>query len=472
MDQLFNKIQPEPFRIKTVTPIKMLTREERKKIIKEVHYNVFKIKSEDIFIDLLTDSGTTAMSDNQWAGIMQGDESYASAASWFKLEETLKDIFGYRFVLPAHQGRGAENILFRTMIKKGQTIPNNMHFSPDRVTASGGIMANLIIEEGKDIQNEHPFKGNINIQKLEALVREVGPDQIPFIMITVTCNNAGGQPVAMANIKAVKELADAYKIPLILDAARIAENARFIKMREAGYENKSIKEIIREMCSYSDGCVASSKKDGMVNIGGFVGINDEGLYEIMQSYCLMWEGYMTYGGMSGRDLEALAIGYREGIDEHYLQYRIEQAEYLAKKLQEENVPIALPAGGHGVWIDSKKFCPHILPEDYPGIAITTALYIEGGIRACELGNLAFSKRNEETGEIIQLPEVDLVRLAIPRRVYTSRHLDYVAAVIGEVYRNKAKLEGFKVKKYATIKYRTLFLGQMQPANKVLNHFYS
>jgi tryptophanase len=465
MDKLFNKIQPEPFRIKTVTPIKMLSREEREQIIMDVHYNVFKIRSEDVFIDLLTDSGTTAMSDNQWAGIMKGDESYASATSWFKLEKTLKDIFGYKYVLPAHQGRGAENIVFTTMIKKGQIVPNNMHFSPDRITASGGFMANLIIDEGKDIQNEYPFKGNINIEKLEALIQDVGADNIPFVMITVTCNNAGGQPVSMSNIKAVKEIADNYKIPVILDAARIAENAQFIKMREPGYENKSIKEIIRETCAYSDGCVASSKKDGMVNIGGFVGINDEKLYETMQSYCLMWEGYMTYGGMAGRDLEALAIGYKEGIDEHYLHYRIEQSQYLAKKLQEANVPIALPAGGHGVWIDSKKFCPHIAPWEYPGIAVTTALYIEGGIRGCELGNLAFSKRNEETGEILQLPEVDLVRLALPRRVYSSRHLDYVAAVAGDVYKNRKKLEGFKVKKYASIKYRTLFLGQMEPVNK-------
>lgn len=472
MDKLFNTIQPEPFRIKTVTPIKMLSRVERERIIKEANYNVFKIKSEDIFIDLLTDSGTSAMSDNQWAGIMKGDESYASASSWFHLEETLKDIFGYKYVLPAHQGRGAENIVFKTMIKNGQTVPNNMHFSPDRVTASGGIMANLIIEEGKDIQNEHPFKGNLNIEKLDALIREVGADNIPFVMITVTCNNAGGQPVSMSNIKAVREVANNYKLPVILDAARIAENAQFIKMREYGYGHKPIKEIIREICSYSDGCVASSKKDGMVNIGGFVGINDEKLYEIMQSYCLMWEGYMTYGGMSGRDLEALAIGYREGIDENYLQYRIEQSQYLARKLQEENVPIALPAGGHGVWIDSKKFCPHILPEEYPGIAVTTALYTEGGIRGCELGNLAFSKRNEETGDILQLPEVDLVRLAIPRRVYTSRHLDYVAAVAGEVYRNNKKLQGFKVKKYATIKYRTLFLGQMEPVGKAMTYSYS
>jgi len=472
MNALFDRIQPEPFRIKTVTPIKILSREERETIIKSVHYNVFKIKAEDIFIDLLTDSGTTAMSDNQWAGMMKGDESYASASSWFRLEETLKDIFGYKYILPAHQGRGAENIVFTTLIKKGQTVPNNMHFSPDRVTASGGIMANLIIEEGKNIQSEHPFKGNLNIEKLEALIKEKGASNISFVMITVTCNNAGGQPVSMENIKAVREIADKYKLLLILDAARIAENAQFIKMREPGYENRSIKEIIREICSYSDGCVASSKKDGMVNIGGFVGINDERLYEIMQSYCLMWEGYMTYGGMAGRDLEALAIGYQEGIDEHYLEYRIGQSQYLAKKLQEENVPIALPAGGHGVWIDSKKFCPHIIPEAYPGIAVTTALYTEGGIRGCELGNLAFSKRNEETGDIIQLPEVDLVRLALPRRVYSSRHLDYVAAVAGEVYKNRKKLEGFKVKKYATIKYRTLFLGQMEPVKKVASHTYA
>lgn len=461
-DPVFDKILPEPFRIKTVTPIKMLTRAQREQIIKDVHYNVFKIPSENVYIDLLTDSGTTAMSDTQWAAMMKGDESYASAKSWFVLEKTLKELFGYKYVLPAHQGRGAENIVFTSMIKKGQTVPNNMHFSPDRVTASGGLMENLVIEEAKNIQSDHPFKGNMDIEKLKALIEKVGPMNIPFIELTVTCNNAGGQPVSMENIKEIRKVADAYELPVILDAARISENAYFIKTREAGYQDKTIKEIVKEICSYSDGCVASSKKDGMVNIGGFVGINNDDLYEIMQSYCLMWEGYMTYGGMSGRDLEALAVGYEEGMDEHYLQYRIGQAQYLARKLQEEGVPIATPAGGHGVWIDSKKFCPHIDPYEYPGLAVTTALYIEGGIRACELGNLAFSVRDENTGEIVSLPEVDLVRLALPRRVYSSRHMDYIAAVAGEAYKNRDKLSGFKVKQYATIKYRTSFLGKMMP----------
>jgi len=465
IDPIFEKIKPEPFKIKTVTPLKILTRNEREKIIKDVHYNMFKIKSDEVFIDFLTDSGTTAMSDAQWAAMMIGDESYASATSWFKLEETLKDIFSYKYVLPAHQGRGAEKTLFKAMIKKGQTVPNNMHFSPDRITDSGGIMANLIIDEAKKLQSSHPFKGNMDLDKLETLIKKVGPDNIPFVEVTVTCNNAGGQPVSMANMKEIREVASRYGLPVILDAARIAENAYFIKEREEGYQDKTIKEIIREMTSYSDGCVVSSKKDGMVNIGGFVGINDDNLYEEMQSLTLMWEGYMTYGGMAGRDLEALAVGYQEVIDENYLRYRIGQVRDLGEQMQKQGVPIVTPVGGHGVWIDSQSFCPHIPPEQYPGVAIATALYIEGGIRTCELGNLAFSKRNEETGEIISFPEVDLVRLAIPRRVYTSRHMDYVAEIAGYVLTNREKLSGFKVKKYATVKYRTVFLGQMMPVNE-------
>jgi tryptophanase len=461
-DPIFDRIQPEPFKIKTVTPIKILSREERQEHIRSVHYNVFKLHSDKIFIDLLTDSGTSAMSDAQWGAIMVGDEAYASATSWFRLEETLKEIFDYKYFLPAHQGRGAEKTLFMAMIKPGQTIPNNMHFSPDRITASGGLMANLIIDEGKKLQSDCPFKGDVDIEKLDALINEVGRDNVPFVMVTVTCNNAGGQPVSMENIRAVRAVADKYDLPVILDAARIAENAYFIKELEPGYADKGIVEIIREMTALSDGCVMSAKKDGLVNIGGFVGINDDTLYEHMQSYTLMWEGYMTYGGMAGRDIEALAVGLREVVDENYLAYRIGQVRYLGKCMQDEGVPITTPVGGHGVWIDSQQFCPHIAPEQYPGIAVTTALYEEGGIRACELGNLAFSKRNEETGEVISFPEVDLVRLAMPRRVYTSRHMEYIAAVAGEVYRNREKLIGFKVKRYATIKYRTLFLGEMMP----------
>ncbi len=402
------------------------------------------------------------MSDAQWAAIMVGDEAYASAESWFKLERSLKDIFGYKYVLPAHQGRGAEKILFMTMIKPGQTIPNNMHFSPDRIVASGGIMANLVIDEGKKIQSDHPFKGNMDIDKLKKLINKVGADNIPFVMLTVTCNNIGGQPVSLANMQAVKKAASHFGIPLILDAARIAENAYFIKERESGCGNKTILVIIREMTSLSDGCVMSSKKDGLVNMGGFVGINDTELYEQMQSFTLMWEGYITYGGMSGRDIEALAVGLKEVIEEDYLRYRIGQVKYLGELLQADGIPIVTPVGGHGIWIDSQKFCPHIAPEQYPGIAITTALYEEGGIRACELGNLAFSKRDDRTGEIISLPEVDLVRLAIPRRVYTSRHMEYVAAVSSEVWKQRNKLNGFKVKRYPTIKYRTLFLGELCP----------
>jgi len=462
MDKFFDKIKPEPFKINSISPLKLISREEREKIIKEENYNVFKIKSQNVFIDLLTDSGTTAMSNAQWSAMMVGDEAYGSAKSWFKLENTLKDIFGYNHILPAHQGRGAEKILFSVMIKPGQYVPNNMHFSPDRIQNTGGIMVNLVCEEGKKIQSDYPFKGNMDCDKLEDLIKKVGPSSIPFVEVTVTCNNNGGQPVSMSNLKNIKKIASKYNLKVILDAARIAENAYFIKVRETGYRDKTIKEIIKEICSHSDGCVASSKKDGMVNIGGFVGINDDDLYEQMQSICLMWEGFITYGGMAGRDMEALSVGYQEVCDFNYLKYRAEQSKYLGDQMQKKGIPIITPTGGHGVWIDSKKFAPHIPPEQYPGVAITTALYIEGGIRACELGNLAFSKRDNETGEIISLPELDLVRLAIPRRVYTFRHLEYVAAIAGEVFRNCKKLRGFKVKKYPTIKYRTLFLGELSP----------
>ncbi len=461
-NDLFEKYQPEPYRIKTVTPLKVLTRAEREAIIARVHYNTFKIPAEDIFIDLLTDSGTSAMSDRQWSAMMLGDESYASATSWFKLEETLRGLFDYRHFLPAHQGRGAEKVLFMTMIKPGQTVPNNMHFSPDRVTNSGGLMANLITEGGRRTQSSDPFKGDIDLGRLEALIEEKGAAAIPFVMVTVTCNNAGGQPVSMKNLRGVRAIADKYGLPVILDAARIAENAYFIKQREAGYGERTVAEIVREMTGLSDGCVMSSKKDGLVNIGGFVAINDDGLYEKMESYTLMWEGYATYGGMAGRDLEALAVGLREVMDEDYLRHRIGQVERFGRQLQEYGVPIVTPVGGHGVWIDSQAFCPHIAPEHYPGVAITTALYVEAGIRASELGNLAFSTRNEETGEVIKFPEFDLVRLAIPRRVYTASHFDYAAAAIGRIYERREELRGFKVKKYATIKYRTVFLGEMMP----------
>ncbi len=461
-EKVMKEIQPEPFKIHSVTPLELISRDERQKIISDVGYNTFKIPSDKIFIDYLTDSGTTAMSDAQWSALMHGDESYGSAKSWFRLEKTLKELFGYKHVLPAHQGRGAEKIVFQTMIKPGQFVPNNMHFSPDRVRNSGGILRNLIIEEGKKLQSDHPFKGNMDVDKLVNLIEKEGPENVAFIEITLTCNNAGGQPVSMQNMRDVRAVADKYNLKVVMDAARVCENAYFVKTREKGYENKSIKEIVLESCSYTDVCVASSKKDGMVNMGGFVGVNDDQLYEEMQSICLMWEGYYTYGGMSGRDMEALAVGYVEGCDEEYLKYRINHSKYLGDQLIKEGVPITTPVGGHGIWIDSQSFAPHISPYEYPGLAITTALYVEGGIRACELGNLAFSIRDDETGEIVELPEVDLVRLAIPRRVYTYRHLDFTAAVLGEIYRNRDQLKGFKIVKYPFIKYRTVFLGEMAP----------
>lgn len=439
-------LNAEPFRIKVVEPIKKSTRAEREKWIEEASYNVFKLRAENVYIDMLTDSGTTAMSSNQWAGMMKGDESYAGAKSFFTFEKAAQDILGFPYVQPTHQGRAADFIMSQLYAKKGGYIPGNMHFDSFKGHAevAGSIPMDLIIEEGRTANTiEHPFKGNMDVKKLQALIDEKGVENIPLIIMTVTCNGNGGQPVSMENIREVSTIAKKYGITFMIDAARFAENCYFIKKREAGYENKTVKEITLEMFSYADGCVMSSKKDGMVNIGGFICTRDEEMVPMINLLAIVNEGFITYGGQSGRDLEALAVGLDEGTEEDYLEYRIEQVKYLGDELHKRGVPIIKPTGGHGVYIDARKFYPHIPQKEFPGQAMVVELYRTGGVRGVELGSCAFSKKDPETGEVT-FPELDLVRLSISRRVYTNRHMDVVVNSLADVYERRNDMKGLRI----------------------------
>lgn len=435
----------EPFRIKMVEPIKQRTREERERLIAQAGYNLFNLRSEDVYIDLLTDSGTSAMSDNQWAGLMLGDEAYAGSRSFFHLEESVREIMGFRYVVPTHQGRAAEHILMTMLVKPGQRVLGNMHFdtTEGHILLKGATPVNLVIEEGYEPGVLHPFKGNLDLSRLEEELSTYGPEKIPFILITVTCNNNGGQPVSLSNIRAVREIATRYGVPVFFDAARFAENAYFIKEREPGYADKSIPEIVREMFSYGDGCTMSAKKDGLVNIGGFLAFNSEEYYRQAVQWGIVYEGFATYGGQAGRDLEALARGLREVVEEDYLENRIGQVHYLAQKLLDLGVPIIEPPGGHGVYLDAQRFLPHIPREQFPAQTLAVELYIEGGIRGVELGSNAFAHRDEKTGEMIY-PRLELVRLAIPRRVYTDRHMDHVARTLAAIARRKENLRGLRL----------------------------
>jgi tryptophanase len=434
----------EPFKIKAVEEIPITTREERENYIKNADYNTFTLRSEHITIDLLTDSGTTAMSSKQWAALMDGDESYAGSRNWFEFEAMVKQITGFKHILPTHQGRAAERILFTVLGGEGKIIPNNTHFDTTRgnLEYSKAIAIDLPSKEGTDPTLRADFKGNIDIEKLEELIKEKGAENIPIGMITITNNSGGGQPVSMENIRKTKELLSKYNIPLYLDCCRFAENAYFIKQREKGYENKTILEIAQEMFSYADGATMSAKKDGLSNSGGFVATNNDEVSDAMKTVLIVTEGFITYGGLTRRDLAALAQGFREVLNEDYLEYRIGQVRYLGDLLLQAGVPILEPTGGHGVYIDAKRFAPHIKPENFPGQAIAVEIYKEGGIRSCEIGSVMFGSYDEAGN--FKPAAMELVRLAVPRRVYTKSHIDFIAESIINVYNRREELRPIEI----------------------------
>jgi tryptophanase len=435
----------EPFRIKAIEPIRMTSRDEREMLIREASYNVFLLAARDVLIDLLTDSGTGAMSAEQWAGIMRGDESYAGSDSYFRFEEAVNDIFGFSHVIPTHQGRAAERILFSTMCGAGQTVPSNSHFDTTRANIAylGADPVDLPCPESKNLGDVHPFKGDMDVEALDRLLTEHGPNNVPLVMLTITNNSGGGQPVSMANIRATSEICRKHDIPLYIDACRFAENAYFIKERESDYADATLIDIAREMFSHADGCTMSAKKDGMANIGGFLASNDEALAREGRNLLILTEGFPTYGGLAGRDLDAIAVGLHEALAHDYQHYRIVSTGYLGKNIAEAGVPIVQPPGGHAIYIDAAGFCPQIPPLEFPGIALTVALYREAGIRAVEIGSVMFGGPDKESGEERAAPN-ELVRLAIPRRVYTQSHIDYVVEAIINVYRNRGSLSGFRI----------------------------
>lgn len=434
----------EPYRIKVVEMIQPTDRPTREKLIKEAGYNVFSLPSESVYIDLLTDSGTAAMSDLQWAGMMVGDESYAGSKNYFHFKDAIKDVMGYEYVVPTHQGRGAEHVLMNVFVKPGDRVLGNMHFD----TTEGHIFlrnaepVNCLAEIGYMVDEDDDFKGNFDLKLLEREIRR-NRKKVPFILITVTCNNNGGQPVSMKNIKEVRDIADRYELPVFFDAARFAENAYFIKHLEPGYKHKSIAEIAREMFSYGDGCTMSAKKDALVNIGGFVAFDKREYYEQAIQWQIPFEGFVTYGGLAGRDLEAISRGLREVLNEDYLEDRIGQVRYLGALLTETGVPIVKPTGGHGIYVDAKALLPHIPRHQFPAQALTVELFIEGGIRGVELGGCAFGYNDPETGEDVW-PELELVRLAIPRRVYTDRHMRIVARTLSAVKQRASSVKGLRL----------------------------
>ncbi|HWP56960.1 MAG TPA: tryptophanase [Candidatus Acidoferrales bacterium] len=426
----------EPFKIKMVEPIRWTTRAERQRLLEQAHYNLFLLPADAILIDLLTDSGTAAMSTRQWAAMMDADESYAGSRSFEHLRKVVQEIFGYRHVIPTHQGRAAERILFTVMCKKGDVVPNNTHFDTTRANIEyvGAEAVDLPIPEGKDPARPHPFKGNMDIAALEELIARVGPERIPLVMLTITNNSGGGQPVSMENARAVSALCRRHSLPLYFDACRFAENAYFIKLREPGYQHKTPKEIAQEMFALGDGCIMSAKKDGMANIGGFLCTNDDALALQEKNLLILTEGFPTYGGLAGRDLAAIAVGLEEALDEEYLKYRIVSTAYLGRHIAEKGVPIVEPPGGHAIYLDARAFLPHIPPAQFPGVALAAELYLQGGIRSVEIGTLMFGEH----------AVMDLVRLALPRRVYTQSHIDYVVEVILEVWNQRDAIRGLKL----------------------------
>jgi tyrosine phenol-lyase len=426
----------EPFRIKSVEPIRWTTRLQREQRLRAAFYNLFLLPADDVVIDLLTDSGTGAMSTHQWAAMMEGDESYAGSRSFERFRSSVQDIFGYKHVIPTHQGRAAERILFSVMCKKGDVVPNNTHFDTTRANVEfvGAEARDLVIPEGRQPSLKHPFKGNMDVAALETLIQNVGRERVPLVMLTVTNNSGGGQPVSMENVKAVSAVCRKHGIPFYFDACRFAENSYFIKTREPGYEAKTPKEIAQEMFRYGDGCTMSAKKDGMANIGGFLCTNDDLLAQQEKNLLILTEGYPTYGGLAGRDLEAIAVGVQEALHEDYLEYRIASTAYLGNHIAEHGVPIVQPPGGHAIYIDARAFLPHVPPDRFPGVALANELYLEGGIRSVEIGTLMFGAA----------AKMDLVRLAIPRRVYTQSHIDYVVEIILAVWEKRKRVQGLKL----------------------------
>jgi tryptophanase len=434
----------EPFRIKVVEPIRMTGREERVELIRAAGYNPFRLRAEHVLIDLLTDSGTGAMSTHQWAGVMEGDESYAGARSFFRFEEAVRAIFGHRYVIPTHQGRASERLLCRAVVKAGDVIPGNTHFDTTRanIEDAHAQAIDIPIAEARDPDAEHPFKGNIDLDRLEQVLAGHGRERVPFVLITVTNNSGGGQPVSMANLRQARTICERHGVPLLLDAARFAENAFFIKLREAGYADRSPREIAREMFSYTDGAVMSMKKDAFGNIGGVITLNSDAWAEQVRNLLILTEGFVTYGGLAGRDLEALAIGIDEILDEDYLRYRIVSTAYVGNHLSERGVPLLRPFGGHAIYLNGRRFCDHLADVQLPGWSLSVALYEYAGVRGCEIGNVMFGRQDPATGTW-HWPTLDLVRLAIPRRVYTQSHMDYVVEAIVELHERRREIRGLR-----------------------------
>ncbi|MGD1046797.1 MAG: tyrosine phenol-lyase [Bacteroidota bacterium] len=444
MEQSKKRSWAEPYKIKVVEPLKMTTREERKKALEGAGFNTFLLKSDDVYIDLLTDSGTNAMSDNQWAGMMLGDEAYAGSKNFYHLEEAVQKYYGYKYLVPTHQGRGAEHIISKILIKHGTFVPGNMYFTTTRLhqELAGGKFVDVIIDEAHDPASLHPFKGNVDLNKLDALVKKVGADKIPYITIGVTVNMAGGQPVEMKNLKEVREYCLKNGIRVVLDATRAVENAYFIKVREKGYENHSIAEILHEMCSYSDACTMSGKKDCLTNIGGFLALNESEIFEEARNMVVIYEGLHTYGGLAGRDMEAMARGIVESIQWDHIRARIGQVEYVGEKLSALGIPIVLPVGGHAVFLDAKAFLPNLKQIEFPAQTLAAEIYLESGIRTMERG-IVSAGRNNETGDHFY-PKLELVRLTFPRRVYTQAHCDVTVEAVDEVFNRRKSIKGLKM----------------------------
>jgi len=433
----------EPWKIKMVEHLTMTSMEDRKNAIKEAGYNTFLLKSDDVYIDLLTDSGTNAMSDKQWSGLMMGDEAYAGSRNFYNLEKAVQDHYSYKYLIPTHQGRAAEHMMSQILIKEGDYVPGNMYFTTTRLhqELAGGTFVDVIIDEAHDTESEHPFKGNVDLDKLDALVQRVGAEKIPYICIATAVNMAGGQPISLGNIKKLREYTQEKGIAIVHDMTRVAENAWLIKQREPGYADKSVKEIVFEICSLTDHATMSAKKDPLVNIGGFMATNDEEVYRKAQNMVVVYEGLHTYGGMAGRDMEALAIGIAESVQDAHMRARVGQTVYLGEKLQSYGVPIVKPIGTHGVFLDAKKFLPHLSQDVFPAQTLAAEIYIESGVRAMERGIIS-AGRNKETGDHNR-PALELVRLTIPRRVYTQAHMDVVAESIADVYERRSEISGLK-----------------------------